>query len=275
MEHASPCTAEVFSDWLPTPWKSQDGSAIRLEMVGYRPAGPGPFPTVVINHGSTGGGTDPALFARTWTSPELADFFVERGWQAFFPQRRGRGRSGGVYEEGLDADRSRYSCQPDLAMAGFAHAMADLDVVMAHVRRRPDVQAHRLLLAGVSRGGMLSIVHAATHPGWIRGAVNFVGGWLGEGCSSAQTVNRTLCAQGGGFPRDTLWIYARDDRFYSLQHSRANFDAFVAAGGRGRLVALTPAAGAPGHEIHKRSDLWGGIVHGYLAAIAKDSGHDR
>lgn len=65
------------------------GEQITLEMVTFRPAGPGPFPTLVFNHGSTGIGNDPSLFTSTVTSPALAKHFNDRGWMVVFPQRRG------------------------------------------------------------------------------------------------------------------------------------------------------------------------------------------
>ena len=79
----------------------EEGKPIRLEVVIFRPSGPGPFPLAVINHGSTGRGDDPALFTETWFATDLADFLNERGWIVAFPQRRGRGKSDGLYDEGF------------------------------------------------------------------------------------------------------------------------------------------------------------------------------
>jgi hypothetical protein len=59
----------------------------------------------MFNHGSTGKGTNSALFTETLFDVDLADFLNNRGWIVVFPQRRGRGRSDGLYDEGF----SRYS----------------------------------------------------------------------------------------------------------------------------------------------------------------------
>ncbi len=91
----------------------EGGKPIRLEVVIKKPPGGGPFPLLVFNHGSTGRGTDPNLFTATYESPEIADFFVEKGWMVAFPQRRGRGKSGGLYDEGFAPNRAQgYSCDP-------------------------------------------------------------------------------------------------------------------------------------------------------------------
>jgi hypothetical protein len=55
---------------------------------------------------------------------------------------------------------------------------------------------------------------------------------------------------------------SREDPFYPLAHSRGNFAAFQAAGGRGTFHEQPPEFG--GHYIWKRPDRWAPIVEGYL-----------
>ncbi|MBO9644307.1 MAG: hypothetical protein J7603_14415, partial [Pseudacidovorax sp.] len=104
----------------------EHGDQITLEMVTFKPAGPGPFPTLLFNHGSTGTGNDPSLFTSTVTSPALAKHFNDLGWMVVFPQRRGRGKSGGLYDEGFKPDRSEYSDDPQYALPGFERALVDV-----------------------------------------------------------------------------------------------------------------------------------------------------
>lgn len=232
------------------------GQSISLEVVFYRPFGPGPFPTVVFNHGSTGNGDDPAQFRITYTNEAIARFFALRGWMVAFPQRRGRGQSDGLYDEGFTPDRSRYSCLQGPALAGLARALQDVDAALDLLRARPDVDPARLLAAGVSRGGILAAAHAARRPGAYRGVVNFVGGWLGEGCADAVAVNRQTFAAAGTYAGPTIWLYGENDPFYSVAHSRANFDAFVAAGGKAGFHVYTRAPGLSGHLIVSDPALW-------------------
>jgi len=250
----------------PTPF-IESGQAVTLEVVIYRPPGPGPFPTVVFNHGSTGNGDDPSQFRLTYTSEAVAKFFADRGWLVAFPQRRGRGASDGLYDEGFTPDRSRYSCLATPALAGFERALLDVDAAADFLASRPDVDANRMLSAGTSRGGILAIVHAARRPDLFDGAVNFVGGWLGEGCQDALTVNRQSFVRGGAFAGPTYWLYGDNDSFYSLAHSRGNFDAFVAAGGRGTFRIYTRAAGLHGHFIVNDAPLWSDDLAAFLTAV--------
>jgi hypothetical protein len=94
---------------------------------------------LVFNHGSTGRGTDPNLFTQTYASPGIADFLVERGWMVAFPQRRGRGKSDGLYDEGFAPDRALgYSCDPDRSLPGADRALVDIKAAVEALQQRSD-----------------------------------------------------------------------------------------------------------------------------------------
>jgi len=244
----------------------EDGKPIRLETVLFRPAGKGPFPLAVVNHGSTGRGAEPRLFRQTFISPMLAEFLTRRGWLAAFPQRRGRGRSDGLYDEGFYADRTKgYTCETRRTLAGADRALADVDAAIAALQKRPDVRPGPVLLLGQSRGGALAVAYAGRHPEKVRGVINFVGGWVG-GCPFAAGINRTLMNGGAAFPRLMLWLYGEKDPFYTLAHTRGNFEAFLAAGGKGRFFGYR-VPGGNGHGVMQFPRLWAGEVDRYLGAL--------
>src|SRR6266850_387064 len=172
-----------------------DGETVRLAMRIYKPVAGNPAPTLVFNHGSTGMGTDPGLFSRPIDAPAAARFFVQRGWAVVMPARRGRGGSDGLYDEGFAADRPRgYTCDPAVSLAGANRALRDVEAAMAAILAMPFVDGSRVVIGGVSRGGILSVAYAGQHP---------------------------------------ERIYGDGDPFYPLSHSRDNFGAFQTAGGRG------------------------------------------
>lgn len=177
---------------------------IRLEVVSAKPAHDGPFPTIVFNHGSTGRGQNRSFYKRTVSPAVIANYFLQRGWMTLFPQRRGRGKSGGEYGEGLAPDGSGYSCDAGIAMAGFERAVEDMDAVVRHLQERPDIDKDRTVIGGVSRGGILSVAYAGMRPGTFRGAINFNGGWLGRACPSHETVNPRLFQRGAASGIPTL-----------------------------------------------------------------------
>lgn len=255
--------AERLDERAPTPFV-EDGRPLSLEVVIFRPFGPGPFPAPTFHHGSTGSGDDPSLFTVTYTSeadrPVLHRARLPRG----LPATAGRGQSDGLYDEGFTPDRSAYSCVREPALTGLERALQDVDVAVEWLSGRSDVDASRLLSGGISRGGILAVAHAGFRPDLFVGVVNFVGGWLGQGCGDAVAVNRAGFLFGAAFERPTRWPYGENDPFYSVAHSRANFDAFVAAGGQGSFSVYTRAPGLNGHFIINDPQLWSPDLGAYV-----------
>jgi hypothetical protein len=66
---------------------SFSGGNFTLHGVAYRPAGPGPFPAVLWNHGSAPGMLSQEAF------DVRGPMFARRGWVFFAPWRRGQGLS--------------------------------------------------------------------------------------------------------------------------------------------------------------------------------------
>ena len=255
--------ATMVNERIATPFTDL-GQAVSLEVVLFKPLVEGRYPTIVFHHGSTGNGSDPSRFGRTFTSKSIARYFVERGWMVAFPQRRGRGQSDGLYDEGFTLNRSGYSCDADLALGGAAHALEDLNVITDWLRNRMDVDTTRLLIGGTSRGGILAVAHTAQRPDVYRAAINFVGGWIAEGCGDHLTINRALFVDGAAFPGPSLWLYGANDSFYSLAYSRSNFDAFTLAGGMGAMIELTRSPGLNGHFIINDLELWSSVLDDFL-----------
>ncbi|MEX0325494.1 MAG: alpha/beta hydrolase family protein [Puniceicoccaceae bacterium] len=258
----------LYSRLIPTDLV-EDGQPVRLEVVYAEPDGEGPFPTVVFNHGSTGNGSDPSRFTITTGFLTIVDYFNERGWLVVFPQRRGRGKSDGLYDEGFTLDRSGYSCDPVLSLPGVERAMEDIDEVMKYLRRDPVVKPGNMLIGGQSRGGILSIAYAGTRPGVFRGVINFVGGWMSDGCPDPEAINTVTFIRGADFVNETLWLYGRSDPFYSVSHSLANFNAFKAAGGTGQIKLYTPLPGYNGHGIIFTPSLWESDLTAYLTSLPR------
>lgn len=245
----------------------EGGEPVELEVVLFRPLEGERFPLLVVNHGSTGNGSDPSLFDDTFIHKPTSLHFVEQGWMVAYPQRRGRGQSDGLYDEGFTPNRSGYSCSADIALAGADRALEDIDAVTDWLRMRTDVDTTRMLISGSSRGGILSVAYVARRPEVYLGAINFVGGWLGEGCGDFATVNRALFVEGAAFPGRSLWIYAENDSFYSLQHSRANYDAFTQAGGLGDFEVFRRDPGLNGHFIINDAERWGSVADAYISGL--------
>ena len=133
---------------------------LTLEGVVYKPAGNGPFPAVVYNHGSAGGMLSQMAF------DSLGPVFARRGWVFFGPYRRG---------QGLSASAGPYiGDQISAAMkaGGFSAGEAtmirllsgdhldDQLAALAWLRTQPFVNRRRVAVAGTSFGGIETLLGA-------------------------------------------------------------------------------------------------------------------
>lgn len=251
-----------FVERVPTPYVA-NGQRQTLRVVRYAPEGDGPFPTILMNHGST----RPAQVADSAAEPPLGAYFARLGWQTVFAHRRGRGGSDGEYNEGYVKGTTRYSCEPAESLPGVDRALHDIDAVMGYLADSNSVKADSIVVGGISRGGILSVAYAGSHPRRVAGVINFVGGWLDERCANADTVNSQVFRRGGTYPSPMLWVYGEPDPFYSLVHSKENFAAFERAGGQGKFLSYRLPQGQDGHYVHSRPDLWHHAMAQYLSAL--------
>jgi dienelactone hydrolase len=252
---------------VPLPLR-RSGAPVRLRFAFQRPTGPGPHPLVVMHHGSTGRGDNPALFPHLSFPEDFARVFAGSGYLVAAPQRRGRGGSEGTYAEGLSG--GRYSNETHIAEAGYERAMEDAQAALTWLLERPEVDPSRVLLAGQSRGGILALGQAArTPPQGLRGAINFVGGWLGEGFDPAW-LNRRLFAAAGRTAVPSLSLYGERDPYYSIPFSRQNFEAYIGAGGKGSMEVLAVPPGSPGatgHRILFFPEVWHQSVDRFIGSL--------
>jgi len=228
---------------------------ITLEATVYRPSGEGPFPVVVFNHGSTGG--NPAAVRVTRKAARQARFFTERGFAVVAPMRRGRGASDGDYGE-------TYGCDTAGLTSGLARAIEDVDGVVAWLGTQAWADPTRLVMAGISRGGLLSVVYAGERPQRVKGVVNFVGGWTGERCDQYSGFNAASFGAAGRAARvPMLWLYGDLDHYYGRAAIRSYYDAFVAAGGHGALHVYPRY----GHDVANYDELWEATADTYLKGL--------
>jgi dienelactone hydrolase len=130
-----------------------------LALVGYayHPDGPGPFPTVIWNHGSEknpGGGPQ---------FDSVAKVFVPAGYAVFATVRRGHTGSEGVYiVDTLNVLRAKGdgSDRDLLVHLHETEQLNDLLAGVAYAKTLPFVNAGKLVVAGCSFGGIQTLLAA-------------------------------------------------------------------------------------------------------------------
>lgn len=253
-------TPEVDDRLIPV---TIDGEHVRLAVRIYKPQGDGPFPTMIFHHGSTGRGKNPDIFPIAWLPGTLINYFVDRGWAVVLPSRRGRGGSEGLYDEGFGKNRSKgYSWKPKYSIPGADRALEDVDAITDVILEEPFVDGTRVVVGGQSRGGILSVAHSGQRPELYRGVINFVGGWWGGKRDNAKKINNTIFKYGVPFGKETLWLYAKDDPYYSTITTQGYFKKFEKAGGIGTYVSDFPRK--IGHGLVNIPEHWGPVVDAYL-----------
>ena len=246
-----------------------EGSGVpALVATTYRPPGAGPFPLIVLSHGSPPSAADRPRMGRYRVISRIREL-TARGFAVIVPMRRGYGDTGGPWAENY----SRCS-SPDYRGAGEAAAV-DVIATTAYAASLPWVDRQRIILFGQSAGGFASIAAASRQPPGVVAVVNFSGGRggqpdtrPGEPCGPDVMVRAI-----GHFAKTirvpVLWHYAENDRFFAPVHVRAWFEAFEAAGAPGVLV-MQPPFGNDGHSLFASAQglpIWTAAFDDFLRHI--------
>jgi dienelactone hydrolase len=214
---------------------------LKMEATVYKPAslrtgGTGTYPVVIISHGSTGS-VGPAVTARP--NP-LGNFLAGQGYVVVVPMRRGRGQSEGNYTDS-------YTCS-SFPTDG---AMEDLAAAVDWVKALPYVDKDRVVLAGASRGGLLSVIYAAQKKDpAVRAVINFVGGWTPSSCGGNDrffSQHRT--------PVKALFLYGEQDNVIEVDAGKR----YAELSGNAHFISYRA-----GHDLTGYIGLYAGDMMKYL-----------
>lgn len=141
---------------------------LSLESYLYKPAGDGPFPLVVYNHGSRANQERvewPVLF--------IARVMVPAGYAVLVPERRGYGKSDGkTFTEEIG---------PDERGARFVDRMiaeaSDINAAIEYAKATQPIDGRRVVMMGYSFGGIVATM-AAARTGGLAAVVNQAPGAL-------------------------------------------------------------------------------------------------
>jgi dienelactone hydrolase len=245
---------------------AQPGVLMRTTV--FRPPGAGPFPLMVMNHGTTQNAERRHALS-TPAFETLSQWFVRRGYVVAVPQRPGHGETGGAYRE------DQGGCDDaDFARAGLG-AAESIAAAVAYMTAQPFVRRGGVVVVGQSAGGWATLAYASRAPTGLRAAINFaggLGGWSYDRPNNNCAADR-LIETAGMFGRTsrvpTLWVYTENDTYFSPKLSGAMAEAFRAVGGKVDYQLLPPF-GADGHFLAETEDtetVWGAAVQRFLAGL--------
>ena len=216
------------------------------------PAGQGPFPAVVWNHGS-GSNPNPRI-------SRLASFWVSQGFVFFEPHRRGYGLSaaaGPDIQETVDQVAKRAGAEAGDLVKTQLLATEQLDDQMAGIawlRTVPKVNRDQIATMGNSFGGVQAVLAAERGEG-VRVAVSFAGGAMNWMHNVPMRARLLEAARNAKVP--VMFVQAEND--FDLGPSRELFAEMTRVG---KITALRiyPPQGRTvldGHTFVGRSpEVW-------------------
>jgi dienelactone hydrolase len=233
----------------------------------FHPVGPGPFPLVVINHG-TPVSIDDALATKLGFT-RAAQWFASQGYMVVVALRPGFGTSDGPYME-----RSGPCQHRDYVQDGRETAAVE-GAIIESAAKLPDVDAHRIVVVGQSAGGFGAIALADAPPVGVVGVISFAGGRGGDDhehiCGGAQRLIDATAVLGKANQMPQLWLVAANDHFFppALAHAMA---AAYREGSKPPVQFVDlPAFDDDGHKTLGQADpsVWAPAVSAFLRTVSK------
>ena len=230
----------------------------------FEEPGRGSYPLLLLNHGRPTDTAGRMKMGRVRYS-DAARYFARMGFSVWVPTRIGYGASGTSEDPEYTGNCTTRDYKP-----GFEVAADQSVQVIDLARRRPDIDAKRIVVMGQSFGGATTIALSARAPTGVVAAINFAGGSGGDPATRPgepcfpELLQAVFRDYGKSARLPTLWIYTENDQFFRPLYTRAWFDAYQSQGGQGDFVLL-PSFQQNGHLLFSRGfDIWRPIVENFL-----------
>jgi dienelactone hydrolase len=233
---------------------------LKIEAYLHKPAGAGPFPLVIYNHGNRGRGLE-----RT-EQPQraVARLLTGAGYAVLVPERRGFGKSEGPTVAQEVGGSHRNEKQVRRSQAETDDVLAALDVVKGD----PSINMKQLAVMGYSLGGQVA-VFAASRSDAFAAVINQAGGslsWNGN-----PLLQQALVSAARKIRIPSLSMVAENDA--TTDAVKRVHEVARAAGSAAELIVYPPfkpsaavAGSAPGHALFQPEGvpIWGPDVVAFL-----------
>ena len=195
-----------------------------LQVTVLTPAGTGPFPLVVMNHGSSASAR-PDLEPR-YRYTFSAYYFLSRGYAVALPMMRGF--------SGSEGKQILNGCNQE--SVGLANAR-DIRAVVDFMLTQSYVDGNQVVMAGQSLGGWNTLAFGTLNHPNVKGLINFAGGANISTCGSTlDTLARAAEHFGAQTSIPSIWFYGENDSKFAPPIWHAMYEHYSDAGGHAELV---------------------------------------
>lgn len=235
----------------------------------FRPAGAGPFPLAILNHGSEEDEWKRATMDMP-AFPGVTAWFLSHGYAVVMPLRPGHGATGGPYleEQGRCTDA-------DFLKSGYATADS-ITATIDYMARQSFIRPAGIVVVGNSAGAWGGLALASRNPPRVSAIIGFAPGRgghrynrAGENCSPDRLVS-AAASYGRTARVPTLSLYAGNDTYFPPELSRRMADAYRSGGGK-LEYDLLPAVGNEGHGLilADGAATWAPYLEKFLTSVGK------
>lgn len=258
---------------VPTPGGSEavviHNGPVTLHALVFRPQGPGPFPAILLNHGSGRTAGDlKRLGPYEGNADKLGPLFARHGYVLLYLFRRGVGPSTDQGANAVDlmnresaarGEEARNTLQLQLLEG---REMADARAALTFLRALPEVNPGKIGLIGHSFGGSLTVLMAEREAD-LRAIVLFSA--AGYSFDRSPQLRRRLLDAVSHVAAPLFSIHAEND--YSLSSGKA-LDLRLQELGKPHVLKVYPAIGRSaddGHDfLHLGISTWEPDVFAFL-----------
>ena len=224
----------------------------------WKPAGAGPFPAILWNHGSE---------KLPGSQPGLAKFYTAHSYVFFIPHRRGQGRSPGPYIQDLVAQAPGF-VRGRRMMELQDEEVADVVAALAFLKSQSYVDAARIALSGCSYGGIQTLLAGERDLG-VKALVPFAPGAMSWERSPA--VGERLVEAVAREKAPVFLLQAKNDYNLAPSHELSKAAQRAHKDFQNKIYPAFGQTAQAGHGgfCSAGTDVWGGDVLAFLESRMK------
>lgn len=265
--YTSLLAAPIQADLVKVPVMKND-IVYQLDAKIYKPQGNGPFPLIVLTHGTPRTAADRKKTNVDMQFKQQSEFFAGKGYVVLFVVRRGFGDSNAPYSE-----RPSYKDGTRNYTKAGLEAAIDLKAAVEFMRNQTYIDQKRIILMGQSTGGHSVIATGSLNLEGVIGVVNFAGGRGSYESDKVRDEDNLIASMGqyGKISRvPTIWLYSENDHYFRPDLAQAMVKAYTENGGNATFITLPPFS-QDGHRsfVGNRS-AWEPYVADFLSEVLRN-----